>query len=68
MARIEWTEEAVKDLKIIEKQVGRRVTKKLIWLSENFETTISELTSTPWKSWIDLWSAILRVIDCFECN
>ena len=53
MARIEWTEEAVKDLKIIEKQVGRRVTKKLSWLSENFETIISELTSTPWKSWID---------------
>jgi len=47
LARIEWTEEAVKDLKITEKQVGRRVTKKLIWLSEKFETTISELTSPP---------------------
>jgi len=67
LARIEWTEEAVKDLKIIEKRVGRRVTKKLIWLSENFETIISELTSTPWKSWIDCGLQFFD-IDCFECN
>ncbi len=49
MARIEWTEEAVRDLKIIEKQVGRRVTKKLIWFSENFETIISEPSSGEFK-------------------
>ena len=38
MARIEWTEEAVRDLKVIDKQVGLRILKKLSWFSENFET------------------------------
>lgn len=49
MARIEWTEEAVRDLKIIDKQVELRVTKKLIWFSENFETIVPEPLSGEFK-------------------
>ena len=49
MARIEWTEEAVRDLKIIEKQVGRRILKKLSWFSENFETIVPEPLSGEFK-------------------
>ena len=49
MARIEWTEEVVKDLKIIDKQVELRVTKKLIWFSENFETIVPEPLSGEFK-------------------
>ena len=49
MARIEWTEEAVRDLKIFEKQVGRRILKKLSWFSENFETIVPEPLSGEFK-------------------
>ena len=49
MARIEWTEEAVRDLKIIDKQVGRRILKKLSWFSENFETIVPEPLSGEFK-------------------
>ena len=49
MARIEWTEEVVRDLKIIDKQVGLRILKKLSWLSENFETIISGPLSGEFK-------------------
>ena len=49
MARIEWTEEAVRDLKIIDKQVGLRILKKLIWFSENFETIVPEPLSGEFK-------------------
>jgi len=49
LARIEWTEEVVKDLKIIDKQVELRVTKKLIWFSENFETIVPEPLSGEFK-------------------
>jgi len=49
LARIEWTEEAVRDLKIIEKQVGRRILKKLSWFSENFETIVPEPLSGEFK-------------------
>ena len=49
MARIEWTEEAVRDLKIIDKQEGRRILKKLSWFSENFETIVPEPSSGEFK-------------------
>jgi len=49
LARIEWTEEAVRDLKIIDKQVGRRILKKLSWFSENFETIVPEPSSGEFK-------------------
>jgi len=49
LARIEWTEEAVRDLKIIEKQVGLRILKKLSWFSENFETIVPEPLSGEFK-------------------
>ncbi len=45
MARIEWTEKAVRDLKVIDKQVGLRILKKLSWFSENFETIVPETLS-----------------------
>jgi len=49
LARIEWTEEAVRDLKVIDKQVGLRILKKLSWFSENFETIVPEPLSGEFK-------------------
>ncbi len=49
MARIEWTEGAIRDLKMIDKQVGRRILKKLNWFSENFETVVPEPLSGEFK-------------------
>lgn len=49
MARIEWTEEAVRDLKVIDKQVGLRILKKLSWFSENFETIVPKPLSGEFK-------------------
>ncbi len=66
MARIEWTEEAVKDLKIIEKQVGRRILKKLSWFSENFETIVPEPLSGEFKETYKLRVGDWRVIYTIE--
>jgi len=49
LARVEWTEEAVRDLKVIDKQVGLRILKKLSWFSENFETIVPEPLSGEFK-------------------
>ncbi len=37
MAKIEWTEAAIEDLKKLDKPVAQRVLKKIDWLSNNFE-------------------------------
>ncbi|HXL02961.1 MAG TPA: type II toxin-antitoxin system RelE/ParE family toxin [Candidatus Atribacteria bacterium] len=66
MARIEWTEEAVRDLKVIEKQVGRRILKKLSWFSENFETIVPEPLSGEFKETYKLRVGDWRVIYTIE--
>ena len=66
MARIEWTEEAVRDLKVIDKQVGLRILKKLSWFSENFETIVPEPLSGEFKETYKLRVGDWRVIYTIE--
>jgi len=66
LARIEWTEEAVRDLKVIDKQVGLRILKKLSWFSENFETIVPEPLSGEFKETYKLRVGDWRVIYTIE--
>lgn len=45
MVKIEWTEEAVRDLEKLDRQVVQRILRKLDWFSKNFERVIPELLS-----------------------
>ena len=42
MVRVEWTEEAIRDLEKLDKPVARRILKKVTWFSENFESIMPE--------------------------
>ena len=49
MARIEWTEGAVRDLEKLDRQVVRRVLRKLDWFSKNFARVVPEPLSGEFK-------------------
>jgi mRNA-degrading endonuclease RelE of RelBE toxin-antitoxin system len=49
LARVEWTEEAVRDLEKLDDQVRQRVLKKLVWFSKNFERPVPEPLSGVFK-------------------
>ena len=42
MAKIEWNEDAIKDLAKLDKPVAQRILKKIDWLSRNFEKVTPE--------------------------
>jgi mRNA interferase RelE/StbE len=42
LVKIEWTEEAVKDLESLDKPIARRVLRRLTWLSKNFQSIVPE--------------------------
>jgi len=42
LARIEWTEGAVRDLERLDRQIARRILRKLEWFSKNFERAVPE--------------------------
>jgi len=42
LAKIEWNEDAVKDIAKLDKPVAQQILKKIIWLSDNFEKVTPE--------------------------
>ena len=42
MVKIEWTEPAARDLEKLDRQVARRILKRLTWLSKNLGSVIPE--------------------------
>ena len=40
MARVEWTEEAIRDLEKLDKPVARRILKKVTWFSRNSQSIV----------------------------
>lgn len=42
MVRVEWTEEAIRDLEKLDKPIARRILKKVTWFSKNFQSIVPE--------------------------
>jgi len=40
LVKIEWTEGAIRDLRKLDRQVARRILRKLDWFSKNFERVV----------------------------
>lgn len=68
MARIEWTEGAVRDLEKLDRQVVRRVLRKLDWFSKNFARVVPEPLSGEFKGTYKLRVGDWRVIYTVEGN
>ena len=66
MAKIEWTEAAIKDLGRLDRQVARRILKKLEWFSRHFETVVPEPLSAEFKGVYKLRIGDWRVIYTLE--
>jgi mRNA interferase RelE/StbE len=65
LARIEWTEAALKDLERLDKTIARRVSRRLTWFSRNFQSIIPEPLSGGWKGTFKLrigdWRAVYTI-------
>ncbi|MBF0316546.1 MAG: type II toxin-antitoxin system RelE/ParE family toxin [Nitrospirae bacterium] len=65
MLEVEWTEEAIEDLKKFDIQVTQRIVKKVLWLSEQFDNITPESLSGQRKGEFKLkvgsWRVIYRV-------
>jgi len=42
LVRVEWTEEAIRDLEKLDKPIARRILKKVTWFSKNFQSIVPE--------------------------
>jgi len=62
LAKIEWTEGAVKDLERLDKPIVRRISRRLTWLSNNFQSIVPEPLSGELKGTFKLrigdWRAV----------
>lgn len=65
MIRIEWTEQAVKDLERLDKPIARRISRRLTWFSRNFQSIVPEPLSGELKGTFKLrigdWRAIYTI-------
>ena len=65
MVKIEWTEEAVKDLEKLDRQVAKRILRKLEWFAENFERVVPEPLGGEFKGAYKLrvgdWRAVYTI-------
>ena len=66
MVKIEWTEEAVRDLEKLDRQVVQRILRKLDWFSKNFERVIPEPLGREFKGTYKLRVGDWRVIYTVE--
>ena len=66
MAKIEWSEEAARDLERLDRQVVRRILRKLDWFSKNFVRVILEPLAGEFKGTYKLRVGDWRVIYTIE--
>ena len=66
MAKIEWTEGAVRDLEELDKPVARRILKRLSWFSKNFQSIIPEPLGGQLKGTFKLRIGDWRVVYSVE--
>ena len=68
MIKIEWTENAIKDLEKIDKTIIKRILKKISWLSDNFEMVTPEPLTGNFKGTYKLRVGDWRIIYTIEYN
>jgi mRNA interferase RelE/StbE len=65
LARFEWTEDALEDLRKLDRPVSRRIVKKISWLSQHFENLTPEPLSGgfrgTFKFRIGDWRAVYTI-------
>ena len=66
MAKIEWNEDAIKDLAKLDKPVAQRILKKIDWLSDNFEKVTPEPLIGQFKGTFKLRVGDWRVVYTIE--
>ena len=66
MVKIDWTEDAIKDLGKLDKPVEERLLKKINWLSNNFERVTPEPLSGEFKGTFKLRIGDWRVVYTLE--
>ena len=66
MVKVEWTEAAVRDVEKLDKQVARRIIRKLNWLSKHFSMITPEPLSGEFKGVYKLRVGDWRVIYTIE--
>jgi mRNA interferase RelE/StbE len=66
LAKIEWGEGAVRDLEKLDKQVRRRILRKLGWFAENFNRILPEPLGGEFKGVYKLRVGGWRVIYTLE--
>jgi len=66
LVKIEWAEEAVRDLEKLDRQVAERILRKLEWFSKNFERIVPEPLGGEFKGTYKLRVGDWRVIYTVE--
>jgi len=62
LAKIVWTEGAIKDIENVDKLIARRILKRIAWLASNFEQVAAEPLAGEFKGTFKLrigdWRAV----------
>ncbi len=66
MAKLEWTQNALTDLKKLDNLVIRRIVKKISWFADNFENIIPESLSNEIKGLLKFRVGDWRVLYTLE--
>jgi mRNA interferase RelE/StbE len=66
LVKVEWTEEAIKDLQKLDKIIAQRILKKVDWVSYNFEHIIPEPLSGELKGLFKIRVGDWRIIYTIE--
>jgi len=65
LVRVEWSEEAIRDLEKLDKPVARRILKKVTWFSKNFQSIVPEPLAGALKGTFKLrvgdWRAVYTI-------
>ncbi|MCL4428760.1 MAG: type II toxin-antitoxin system RelE/ParE family toxin [Deltaproteobacteria bacterium] len=68
MHNIEWTEDALKDLSSLDKQIAKRIVNKLSWFAERFDDIIPKPLSADFAGLYKFRIGDWRVIYSVEPN
>jgi len=66
LAKLEWTQNALTDLKKLDNLVIRRIVKKISWFADNFENIIPESLSNEIKGLLKFRVGDWRVLYTLE--
>jgi mRNA interferase RelE/StbE len=66
LAKVVWTENAIKDLEKIDKLITRRIFRRIAWLASNFERVAAEPLAGEFKGTFKLRIGDWRVVYSVE--